>query len=120
MIVDDFNVQGVTVTPPEADPPLLIDPDAVLAFSIALQSLELIRARNRKIPQISSSIQLLQLHQRPLLNLARNTLGVLATPDPFGLSASKGLDHRFIVTLSVSTVKRYYDAVTTRRPARRY
>jgi hypothetical protein len=39
MIVDDLDVKGVTVTPPEADPPLLVDPDAVLALAIAFQSL---------------------------------------------------------------------------------
>jgi len=52
MIVDDLDVQGVTVTPPEADPPLLVDPYAVLALAIAPQSLELIRTWNRKVFQV--------------------------------------------------------------------
>lgn len=39
----------------------LVDPDAVLAFAIAPKSLELIRAWNRKILQISGGVQLLQL-----------------------------------------------------------
>ena len=107
VIIDDLDVKGVTLTPPETDPPLLVDPDAVLALAIVFQSLELIRARNRKILQVSSGVQLLQLHQRPVLNVARKTLGVLATPDPFSLPASKGLDHLSIVTVRVSNVKRY-------------
>ena len=49
MIIDDLDIECVTVTPPEADPPLLVDPNAVLALPITLQSLKLIRARNRKI-----------------------------------------------------------------------
>jgi hypothetical protein len=49
VIIDKFNVNGMPVTPPEADPPLLVDPDAVLALSLALQSLELIRASNRRV-----------------------------------------------------------------------
>ena len=106
MIIDDLNVRGVTVTPPETDPPLLVDPDAVLAFAIAFQSLELIRAWNQKVLQISSRIKLLQLHQRPLLNVARKPLGVLATPDSLSLLATKGLDHLEIVTRPVSNVKR--------------
>jgi hypothetical protein len=93
MIIDDFDVKCVTVTPLETDPPLLVDPNAVLALAIALQSLKLIRARNRKVFQISSRIQLLQLHQCPLLNVAWDTLAVLATPDPLALLVSKGLDH---------------------------
>jgi hypothetical protein len=56
MIIDDLNVKGVTVTPPETDPPLTVDPDAVLAFAIAFQSLELIRAWNQEVPQVSSRI----------------------------------------------------------------
>ncbi len=31
VIVDDLDVKGVTVTPSETDPPLLVDPYAVLA-----------------------------------------------------------------------------------------
>jgi hypothetical protein len=94
VIIDDLDVKGVTVTPPETDPSLFVDPYAVLALSIALQSLELIRARNRKVFQVSSGVQLLQLHQRSLVNVARKTLGVLASPDPICLLASKGLDHK--------------------------
>src|SRR5579872_1560866 len=67
----------MTVAPRETDPPLPIDPNAVLTFSSALQSLELIRAWNRKVLQVSSRIQLLQLHQHPLLNTSWQTLGKL-------------------------------------------
>ena len=108
MIIDDLYVKRMPITPPETDPPLPIDPNAVLAFSIPLQSLELIRARNREVLQISSRVELLQLHQRPLLNVSWNTLGVLATPDPLGFLASKGLDHTGILILRISNVKRYY------------
>jgi hypothetical protein len=104
VIIDDLNIKSMTVTLPETDPALLVDPNAVLALPIAFQSLQLIRARNRKILQVSSRIQLLQFHQRPLLNVARETLGVFATPDPLGLSTSKGLDHVIILTRRVSNV----------------
>jgi hypothetical protein len=83
----------VALTPVKADAPLLVDPNAVLALPIAFQSFKLIRARNRKVFQVSSRVQLLQLHERPLLNVAWNPLGVLATPNPFGFLSSKGLDH---------------------------
>ena len=107
MIIDDLDVKGVTVTPLETDPPLLVDPNAVLALSTTLQTFELIRARNRKVFQVSSRIQLLQLHQCALLNVTRNTLGVLATPHLVGFLATKGFDHGPILTLSVSNVKCY-------------
>jgi hypothetical protein len=44
VIIDDLDVKCVAVTPPETDPPLLADPDAVLALSITLQRLKLTRA----------------------------------------------------------------------------
>jgi hypothetical protein len=46
VIIDDLDVKGVTLTPPETYPPLFADPNAVLALAITLQSLELIRSRN--------------------------------------------------------------------------
>jgi hypothetical protein len=87
VIVDNLDVKGVTVTPLETDPPLLIDPNTVLALSITLQSLELIRAWNRKVFQFASCVQLLQLHQRAFLNVAWQPLGLLATPNLLGLLA---------------------------------
>jgi hypothetical protein len=58
VIIDDLDVKGMPVTPPKADPPLLVDSDTVLALSITLQSLELIRTWNRKVLQISGRVQL--------------------------------------------------------------
>jgi len=62
MVIDNLYVKGVTITPPETDPPLLVDSDAALAPAIAFQSLELVRAWNRKVFQVSSRVELLQLH----------------------------------------------------------
>jgi len=49
VVVSNFNIRGIAVTPYEADPPLIVDPDTVLPFSIALQHLQPIRWR---YPQI--------------------------------------------------------------------
>jgi len=40
MVVHDFNVQGVAIHPDEADSPLIVDPDAVLSYSVSLQRFE--------------------------------------------------------------------------------
>ena len=40
MIVYDLYVQGVRFGPSEADAVLIVDPDAVLPFSVALQGLQ--------------------------------------------------------------------------------
>jgi len=39
VVIDDFHVMSVTGLPRKADAPLVIDPDAVLAFAVALESL---------------------------------------------------------------------------------
>jgi hypothetical protein len=31
VVVDDLDVVGIATVPPEADPPLIVDPDAVLS-----------------------------------------------------------------------------------------
>jgi hypothetical protein len=53
MIIDDLDIECVSVTPPETDPPLLVDSDAVLALSITLQSLRLIGPES-KVPSLSA------------------------------------------------------------------
>jgi hypothetical protein len=38
MIIRNLNVEGVTITPDEADAVLIIDPDAMLPLPVTLQS----------------------------------------------------------------------------------
>ncbi len=45
MIVADFNVFSVVVFPFEADAPLFVDPDGVLAFAVAFEGFELVSRR---------------------------------------------------------------------------
>ena len=40
MIVDDFRVIGVAIVPAETNPPLIIDPDAVLSQPVSAQRLQ--------------------------------------------------------------------------------
>jgi hypothetical protein len=77
MIVRDLDIRRVTVLPFEADPPLPVDPNAVLALPIPLQRLQLIRSWNRQVLEITCSVQLLQLHQCSFLNVAWKFFGIL-------------------------------------------
>ena len=49
MVVNDLNPFWTSVAPPEADTPLIVDSDTVLARSITAQTLEPIARRNPKI-----------------------------------------------------------------------
>src|SRR5579884_4571334 len=48
MIVGDFHVMGVVVTPYEADPPLIVNPYAVLPFSIPFNASRRLLGGSRK------------------------------------------------------------------------
>jgi hypothetical protein len=61
MVVRDLNVLWPSVGPPEADPPLLVHPDAVLACAIASQLLQPVSRRHPQIRQDLCSIQHRQL-----------------------------------------------------------
>ena len=42
VIIHDFHVQGIQTIPPEADPPLSVDSNAVLTFPVILQSFQVV------------------------------------------------------------------------------
>ena len=49
VVVNDLHLLWSGVGPHEADPPLVVDPDAVLTSSIALQGFEPVTRRDAKI-----------------------------------------------------------------------
>jgi hypothetical protein len=51
VIVGDFHIEGITVFPAEANPPLIVDPDAVLTLSIPGKPFEAIPGRHSQIGQ---------------------------------------------------------------------
>jgi hypothetical protein len=61
VIVHDFNIPRIVIGPPEANPPLVIDPDAHLADTIALKDLQSIPGWISQILQRRRGIQLAQL-----------------------------------------------------------
>jgi len=40
MVIHDLDAVGIPILPEETNPPLIVDPDAVLAFAVTLQSLK--------------------------------------------------------------------------------
>jgi hypothetical protein len=68
VVVNDLNLLWASVGPPETDPPLVVDPDAVLAGSIALQLLQPVAGRHTKLVDRNGRADLAQLAQRRSLN----------------------------------------------------
>ena len=60
MVVDDLYIRWANVGPNEAQSPLLIDPNAVLALTITSKSLKAVARRDAHKIQACSGIQLCQ------------------------------------------------------------
>jgi hypothetical protein len=56
MIIYNFNFAGVSASPYKTDSPLLVNPDAMLPLSLALQSFQPISRRNHQIFQPDGSV----------------------------------------------------------------
>jgi hypothetical protein len=52
MIVHDFHVMRIAIAPCEADPPLVVDANAVLPLAVRAQGFQAIAGRNAKVAQL--------------------------------------------------------------------
>lgn len=112
MIVDNLDVESIAILPPEADAPLLVNADAVLARAVAFECLELIRWGNHKIAQIHGAVEVLQLLACALLNLVVQALYELALEYRFRVLVLESPDHG-----KKLNVPRYYRQALSRIPA---
>jgi hypothetical protein len=55
MVTHDLDLEGVTVLPPEADPPLSVDADAELTRAIAGESFQAIARQSAEIVQAAGT-----------------------------------------------------------------
>jgi hypothetical protein len=78
MVIDDFNIPGVTSIPPEADPKLGVDAHAVLARSISHEPFQSIARRYPQISKGARPVHHPQLPQSTALDIRRDKLDPLA------------------------------------------
>ncbi len=93
MVVDDLDVESMAGTPDEADPPLLIHPDAVLPGTVPFQLLKPIRRRHPQILQDRRRVEHSQFPERRPLDVRAQSLDRLATEESLGVAVLEGLDH---------------------------
>ncbi len=97
MIVHDFDLIRMTVSPLEADTPLVVDANAVLPFPRPAKFFESIGGRGAQITQRRGVVKHPELAQGYLLNLGRESARPLTGEDFLGLTIPKGLDHDAIL-----------------------
>ena len=107
MIVGDFDVQGIAVSPAEADPPLIVDPDAVLTPPIPGQLFKAISGRNSQIGQSIGGVKHEELLQSRAVDVLRELSRAFTLEDPFGLWVFEAPNHTIIIMRRVNNVKRY-------------
>ena len=86
MVVNDLNPFWTSVAPPEANTPLIIDSDTVLARTISAQTLEPVARRNPKILETTRSVDLTQLAQRDASDARVEGRNRLPRKQPLGLT----------------------------------
>jgi thiazole synthase ThiGH ThiG subunit len=75
MIVRRFDVIGIAVSPAQAQAPLLIDPDRVLAGAVALQPFQAIAWRHAQVIKSMSGMQQQELPETRGCQCARDAFG---------------------------------------------
>jgi hypothetical protein len=93
VVVRDLDVVGVTTPPSEADPPLVIDPDAVLPLPITAQSFQPVARRDAQVVQAVRSVQHPELPQCHPLHIGSKPPDGVPFEQPLGVSIAEALDH---------------------------
>ena len=61
MVVNNLNFEGVLTLPAKANPPLVVDADAVLALAVAFQGLQMVAIGDAQVLQAPGLVQEQQL-----------------------------------------------------------
>ena len=124
MVVNDLHLLRTGVGPHEADPPLVVDPDAVLPGPVTLERLEPVPRWHSEVVEHLRGADLAKLAQRDSMDSRIDRVHTFSTPQPFGVLAPERPDHyRRIeraasITLGVTylTTRCVVDAHSSRTP----
>src|SRR6185312_567646 len=106
VVVNDLDVFRASVGPGEADPPLVVDPDAVLAPSVALQCLQPVAWWDAKVVETHRRIQDRELPQGRSEDPRVERPDTLALPESFGVPVPHRPHHQSSITRLVNNVTR--------------
>jgi hypothetical protein len=93
VVIHDLDIVGVVAPPTEADAPLVVDPDAVLALLIAAQSLKPVTGRYPQIVKALRSVQHPELPQGHPLHLNSKASSPVSREQPLRVPVAEAPDH---------------------------
>lgn len=112
MVVGNLDIGRACGSPVEADSPLVVDTNAVLSFSVAMESFESIPGRRSEVIDGFGSIENQQLAVRGPLQGGSELSYMVPFPDVFGAFVCERPDHATSITRSINNCKRY-DVIQT-------
>jgi hypothetical protein len=92
VIVHDLNFVSIALAPNEAKTPLVVNPNAILSLSVAMQSFQAISGRRCQIAQFRGAVQLPELASRDALDSLK-AAARLSTMKSLGFRTAERLDH---------------------------
>jgi hypothetical protein len=104
VVVGDLDVSRAGRCPGEANPPLIVDPEAVLTGAVSMQLLQTIPWWYPQVAECLSRINDQQLSIRHPLQIRAESPHPLTPPDPFCVSVRERLDHAPSITPRVNNV----------------
>jgi len=93
VVVNDLNLRSIAVPPNETDSPLIVDSNAVLSRSVALQLLKPVRWRNPKRIQATRRRENFELSRSQALNIPSQPSRKPTPKYSLGFSTPEGFDH---------------------------
>jgi len=94
MIVNDLNFVRIAILPPEADAPLVVHTNTVLAGAIAPELLQSIPRRHAEIVELLGRIHRHKFSQHRALKIRRIASDPLSSEQPLGVTIGEGVNHR--------------------------
>jgi hypothetical protein len=93
MVIYNLHVVRSGILPAETDAPLIVDPDRVLAGSIAAQLFQAVARRSELVAEVFCFVEVNQLASRGPLDRRRKLRRLAAFENVSGFIASETLDH---------------------------
>jgi hypothetical protein len=92
MVINDLDVVDISLSPGEANPPFVIDPDTMLPLAVAFQSLKPVAWRNLQVLERFGAMEIQELPPRDSLK-APKAWDIQVSKQNFCVPGSKGADH---------------------------
>jgi len=93
VVVRNLDIKGGAIHEPEAEPPLVVDPNAPLSLPTALESLQSAGGWQAKVLDPSGGIDLHQTHECAGLDINRETTRRFPAKQLFGFAVGERFDH---------------------------